>query len=272
MLGSPAAMMARIAEAPCLLIMLDYDGTLSPIVQRPSEATMAEGTVELLEKLNALPGTAVAIISGRAMGDLRNRIPCEGIVLFGNHGLECLGLAPLISVPEKELRAMMASLEVTLQRALSRFTGVLIENKGPIISVHYRQAVDEEGIRKAAIAASAGTTGLLVAEGKKVLEFRPDLPINKGTAVRTLVQQMEERCGRPLLALYAGDDTTDEDAFAQLEVGVTILVGDERHTRARYRLEGPSELRRFLEMIVQYRSDLFPVGQVRPLSPDDDTQ
>lgn len=265
MLGSPTPIAAKVAEAPCLLIMLDYDGTLSPIVQRPSEATVAEGTLELLERLSDLPGTAVAIISGRAIDDLRTRILCGGIVLFGNHGLECFGLFPTMPSSGEELREKMASLEVSLERALSRFSGVLIENKGPIISVHYRQAVDEGEIRRAAIDAASGTEGLRIVEGKKVLEFRPDLPVNKGTAVRAMVQQMKDRCGKPPLALYAGDDTTDEDAFAQLDDGVTILVGDERTTRARYRLDGPSDLRRFLEILEQRRSELFPVMPVRSL-------
>lgn len=253
-------MIKTVARAPCLLVMLDYDGTLSPIARAPDEADLVPGTLDILKKLSELPSTMVAVISGRAIGDLSERVPCPGIILVGNHGFECPELSVELPVPMGELRARAADLEVELAGGLFGIDGVLIENKGPVISVHYRRADPRRVIEIMNIVRRIAKKyeGVEVAKGKKVLELRPDLHINKGTAVQMLIDEARRRLVCEPFPLYAGDDSTDEDAFAAIEQGVTIRVGaDDRPTCATHRVHGPAEMVNFLSNLEAARRAFF---------------
>ncbi len=234
--------------------MLDYDGTLSPIAPSPPEARALPGAAEVLERLAALPGTMVAV-SGRAMADLKERLPCPDIVLFGNHGLESRGLVVPRGPPLQPLLDRAAAMERDVYRRVGSIDGVVIENKGPAVSVHHRLADDHwvDEIEKAVEAVSRAHRARLM-KGKKVLELRPDVPVDKGTTARALVETARSRFGQEPLALYAGDDTTYEDAFAALDSGITILVAaEERPTEARFQVRDPDELLAFLQLVERER-------------------
>jgi trehalose 6-phosphate phosphatase len=223
-----AALLAPLASAPGRsAVILDVDGTLAPIVARPELAAVPEATRAELERL---AGTylLVACVSGRAGSDARRLVGVEGIEYVGNHGLE---LDPRAS----ELAGEIARFREAV--------GLPVEDKALSLSYHYREAADEERTRAEleAVAERARAEGLDARWGRKVLEIRPTVPADKGTAVQALLERSGARLG-----LYAGDDTTDLDAFvglvsAGLEHAVRVAVASE---------EGPSELADAADLVV----------------------
>ncbi len=190
-------------------VLLDVDGTLAPIVERPEDSAVPDETRSEVERLAERYGL-VACVSGRPSADVRRLVGVEGIEYVGVHGLEA----------DAEARRFAPQLEAFAERIAWPWT---VENKGGVtLSFHYREAEDEqEAARLAAdVARAAEEAGLRPHQGRKVLEVRPPVETDKGTAVRRLLD------GRPLIrALYAGDDTTDLDAFRGLdEAGLDVAI------------------------------------------------
>jgi trehalose 6-phosphate phosphatase len=202
--------LARIREAPeRTAILLDVDGTLAPIVERPEDAGVPEETREVLRGLLERYGL-VAAVTGRPGVIGRNLVGVDGVAVVGNHGLELADGAD-------EWRSR-----------LSEFAGTVewqpVEDKGLSLSYHYRTHEDPDAARVQleAVAERARAQGLHARFGRMVLELLPPLAANKGTAVRVLL----ESAGLSR-ALFAGDDTTDLDAFDavdELELGVKVAV------------------------------------------------
>jgi trehalose 6-phosphate phosphatase len=221
-------LLAPFREAPEeAALLFDVDGTLAPIAPRPELARVPDETRAELERL-ADSYLLVACISGRAGEEAAGLVGVEGIRYVGNHGLE--------------LDARAA--ELTAQIAAFRDSVALpVEDKGLSLSYHYRGAEDEEMARAELeeIAERARAEGLDPRWGRKVLEIRPPVAADKGTAVQALLASVPARLG-----LYAGDDTTDLDAFqglarAGLDHAVRIAVESE---------EGPEELAAAADVIV----------------------
>ena len=217
-----AALAERPAEAG---ILLDVDGTLAPIVARPELATVPEPTRKDLRRLVGRYAL-VACVSGRTGADARRVVGVDGPVYVGVHGLE---LAPEAERWRGPLREFAASVDWP------------VEDKGLAVVFHYRGSDDEEAAvaELRGVAARATALGLEAQFGRKVLEVRPPVAADKGTAVRAL---LEERGLRR--ALYAGDDTTDLDAFRGLdglEVAVRIAVAS---------AEGPPRLVEAADVVV----------------------
>jgi trehalose 6-phosphate phosphatase len=216
------ALTERPAEAA---IFLDVDGTLAPIVARPELASVPEDTRAQLRRLIGCYAL-VACISGRTGEDAARVVDVEGPVYVGVHGLE---LSPEAERWRGPLREFAESVDWP------------VEDKGLAVVFHYRQAENEEAVleRLRAVAANATALGLEAQFGRKVLEVRPPVAADKGTAVRALLAQRGLR-----RALYAGDDTTDLDAFRGLdglEVAVRIAVASD---------EGPGELLEAADLVV----------------------
>ncbi len=197
-------------------VFADIDGTLAPIVERAGDAAVpapAREALELIRDRYALVGC----ISGRAALDAKARVGVEGVVYIGNHGLERL----MPGSPEPELDAALRGHEHGpaefvhrhLDAAELEAAGIRVEDKGPIEALHWRGAEDEDAAEAKArdIAADAIGRGLVAHWGRKVLEIRPAVGVDKGTALGEL---LEER--RLAYALYGGDDRTDIDAFRRL--------------------------------------------------------
>jgi trehalose 6-phosphate phosphatase len=201
------ALLGPLAAAPeRTALVFDVDGTLAPIVARPELASVPAATRAELERL-AARYLLVACLSGRAGVDARAVVGVEGIEYVGNHGLELDPRAEELAARIARFRA-----EVSLP----------VEDKGLTLSYHFRGADDEASARREleAVAERARAEGLDARWGRKVLEIRPSPAADKGTAVRTLVERAGAR-----QALYAGDDTTDLDAFAALgELGLEHAV------------------------------------------------
>jgi trehalose 6-phosphate phosphatase len=225
-------LLGALAENPAeAAILLDVDGTLAPIVARPELARVPESTRTELQRL-AGRYALVACVSGRTGVDASKVVGVEGPVYVGVHGLE---LAPEAKRWRGPLREFAESVDWP------------VEDKGLAVVFHYREAEDEEAALATlrGVAQRAAALGLRAQFGRKVLEVRPPVAADKGTAVRTL---LEERGLRR--ALYAGDDTTDLDAFRGLDgldVSVRIAVAS---------AEGPSELREAADIVVESPAEL----------------
>jgi trehalose 6-phosphate phosphatase len=234
--NAPVLLVRLRSEPERAAVLLDVDGTLAPIVERPEDAAVPDETraeVERLAKRYAL----VACVSGREAKDVRRLVGVDGIEYVGVHGLE--------GDPNAERFA--AQLEALAEQAAWPWK---VENKaGVTLSFHYRQAHDEHEARRRAeeVAQIATELGLAPHHGRKVLEVRPPVHADKGTAVRRLLD------GRPVTrALYAGDDTTDLDAFrgldeAGLDVALKVTVASPEMnpallTGADIVVDGPGEL------------------------------
>jgi trehalose 6-phosphate phosphatase len=221
-------LLARLAEDPArAAILLDVDGTLAPIVPRPEDARVPAGTQVELRRLHTRYAL-VACISGRAGADAKRIVGVPELVYVGNHGLEL----------EPEAKEWGGR----LQRFLADVHWPRTENKTLSAALHYRGARDEDAARSALaeVKERAEELGFVARFGRKVLELLPPLEANKGTAVRRLLVSQDLRRG-----LYAGDDTTDLDAFRVLdglEVGVRVAVGS---------IEAPRELLERADVIVE---------------------
>jgi trehalose 6-phosphate phosphatase len=218
-------------------VLTDIDGTLAPIVPTPD---LSEVPKELRKLLRRLSGSCrvVAGISGRAAEEAFRLVGLEDIVYYGNHGFEVLRGGEVEVIPEATpYRAAIEELEERAREELGPL-GVFIEEKGITASIHYRNVSSEVGERcKAFVKREGERLGLRITVGRGVTEARPPVRADKGTSVRRLIEEY-----RPERALFIGDDTTDLDAFRELEAlreeGVlteTLRIGVKSD-------EGPSEI------------------------------
>jgi trehalose 6-phosphate phosphatase len=196
-------------------VLLDIDGTLAPIVEHAAEASVPEATRQLLITISRRYGL-LACISGRRASDARAMVSIGAITYIGSHGAELLSAGWTEAVLNPELVPWVPKMDAfrrehdntELQRRRVR-----IEDKGAMLGFHWRGAPDEDAARAAidAISQDASRAGLEVHWGRKVMEVRPPVRIDKGLGIATLFD------GRRVnQAIYVGDDTTDLDAFAAL--------------------------------------------------------
>jgi trehalose-phosphatase len=201
----PADLLARLAAEPRrTAILLDVDGTLAPITERPEEARVPEETRHELARL-ASRYALVACVSGRAGPEAERLVGVPGVAVVGEHGLE---LAPEAAEWADRIAAFASGVDWPAER------------KPLSVSFHFRRA-DDEAVARAYLSrveAAAREEGLVPRWGRMVLEVRPPVEAHKGTAVAELVRRADVSRG-----LYAGDDTTDLDAFAGLE-GLEVAV------------------------------------------------
>jgi trehalose-phosphatase len=233
---------------------LDYDGTLTPIVSRPDLAFLSLEAKRILNRLQDCPQVFVAIISGRSLEDLYDKIRIPGITYVGNHGLEIRNPAGIHKkVLSANRKKEMWEIQATLKRNLGTLPGILFEDKESTFSIHYRMAV-RESHRKVSkeIGQVIKKWGArwMVLRGKMVFEIRPRLEFHKGKAVKDLLKEMPET---GLLPFCFGDDRTDEDAFRFLrDRGITVFVGPpESPSEAEYYLQNPGEVLEFLRRMAK---------------------
>lgn len=255
-----------VKKATRILLFLDYDGTLTQIAARPEMAVLSPEAKEILRQISQHRLFKLAIISGRGLGNVRTLVGLENIAYVGNHGLEIecppryreepgLETITFIHPIAKEIESVLRKLEHILREKLAGIDGVIIENKGLSLSVHYRLANETAANRTkriflAAIEGEEARDKLRVTEGKKVLEARPSVDWNKGKAIEWLLKI----CGIPGgLAIFAGDDSTDEDGFQVLQRvgGISIFIGEDTgSSNAHYYLRSPEQLLQWLERLL----------------------
>lgn len=236
----------RLRARP-LLVGLDYDGTLSLIVERPEDAHLAPGMRAALERVAARH--PLAVVSGRDLADLRRRVGVEGAFYAGSHGFEIATPpgAPAAPSPGAPFLPALDAAEAALRRALAAIPGTQVERKRYAIAAHYRRAGAEQEPAVRTAVEAARQPGLRLGAGKMVFELRPDVDWHKGAAFRWL----RDAVARDALPMFVGDDVTDEDAFRLLrDEGVGVLVASvERPTAARWRLADLAAVRLFLERL-----------------------
>ncbi len=227
-----APLLATRLEAAPRLLAFDVDGTLAPIVLRPSDAVVPDAVKTALRRLAAGEATYVAFVSGRAAPDARRMVDIEGAWYLGNHGFEWLTPGGEARVAEGARRWLpcVADAAADATALASGIPGVRVEDKRWTLSVHWRLADPAVVPRlRDLLGAIAARSGLRLSEGKRVFELRPPLGVDKGTALLALARELpgvvrEEESP----VFYAGDDATDEDAFralrAELPRAVTVRV------------------------------------------------
>ncbi|MFA5144723.1 MAG: trehalose-phosphatase [Candidatus Omnitrophota bacterium] len=245
-----------------ILLLLDYDGTLAPIVDTPRKAIIPKGAKELLQKLSSKPYCKLGIISGRSLQDLKNIVGIEGIIYAGNHGLEIespkMKFESQVSARSKSI---MRNVAEDMRKRLSGIKGALIEDKGLTLSIHYRlvDKGDMPALEKVVSEVTGPYTApgkIKVNSGKKVYEVRPSVKWGKGRVVLWLFARQQFISGeKNVLPVYIGDDITDEDAFSALKnKGLTVFVGKPGSSQANYYLKDTKEVTKFLRLIL----DLMP--------------
>ncbi|MDT8404738.1 trehalose-phosphatase [Sulfuriflexus sp.] len=233
-------------------LFLDYDGTLTPIVSHPDDAILSEAMRHVLRSLAGL--CKLAIVSGRDLNDVRNRVGIDGIWYAGSHGFDIAGPGGNRAEYQqgREYLPALDAAEQTLRARLADVPGCLVERKHFSIATHYRQVAQgqEATVKQAVDETHAGHPELRLTSGKKIFELQPAIDWDKGKAIRWLMQALDLDFIRFTL-IYIGDDVTDEDAFRELETqGIGILVTQEQQpTRATYRLDDPAAVEGFLERL-----------------------
>ena len=243
----------RRLEGRTAAVFLDYDGTLTPIMPRPELAQISQ---EMRLLVGALAGRCpVAIVSGRPLATVKGFLGLENVIYAGSHGMEIEGPAGtgLRLDKGRDHVENLAALYDKLAAALSHIPGVLMEQTAYTVPVHFRQVhptliPEVERIVEEVLKGHSGIKGY---RGKMIFEIRPDIDWDKGEGVLWIREQLGMNTENSV-AFYLGDDTTDEDAFAVLGEGdVGILVASRpRDTEARYTLKDPSEVRVFLEGLI----------------------
>ena len=221
-----------LLEGRALGIFSDIDGTLAPIAPRSEDARITPPIRDALTELLQL-GTRVALITGRTLEDARQTVSIDGVSYGALHGLELWIDGKLERRADVGPYIEAARIVLGEIRGL-RVDGLVVEDKGPIIAFHYRGAVDHRSARTAildAIARSPAAGRFHVQEGRKVVELRPPLKVNKGTALTELAARLEIGVG-----VCLGDDRTDIDMFraaSELQShGVTVSTVAVRNEEA----------------------------------------
>ncbi|MGO4188624.1 trehalose-phosphatase [Pseudarthrobacter sp. TAF60_1] len=242
----------RIAQTEHLLVALDFDGTISPIVDRAGDARPLPRSAAAFAGLAALPRTTTALLSGRALASLRAvASPPVDTLLIGSHGAEAwLGPGSAELTLDESQRLLLAEVRGVLEDIVEQAPGTLLEDKPAGVVLHTRLAEDD--VAEDAVAAARSVLqerkGVFLKNGKRVLETSV-VNASKGEGL-TFLRQITGATA----VLFAGDDVTDEDALGRLEPGdVGVKVGLD-FTQAEFRVEAPAHVAELLEALLQERS------------------
>ena len=243
----------------------DFDGTLVPLQADPSACHLTPSQAATLIALAAVPGLHITIVSGRRLIDLQSRIGIAGLGYVGNHGLEIATPSHNFVHPGAlALATRLARWQSTLQGKLEIFMGAWIENKRLSLSIHYRNLAecrrqDFLTVIESYKSAITEDSQLLISDAKQVVEIRPNLAWTKGSAIQVVDDYINDdyindgyinKDRKKAKRVYFGDDISDEDAFAQWQQDLTVLVGEaNRQTHANHRLSDYRQTHRLLEAL-----------------------
>jgi trehalose-phosphatase len=226
-----------------LLLLTDFDGTISDFVSRPDAAVLSPGRRDLLDRLAHAAGVTVGVVSGRRMSDVQARAPLGGEAMYaGLHGLEIRWRDRTIVHPgTTEAEGLLRVIRRALEALTTDLAGVVIEDKAFSLALHVRAARPEVQVAAEALFFRVATphlqTGTLkLMRGSCVFELLPNIGWNKGNAVIRMCREAEDYFDTSVWPVYFGDDVTDEDAFAAIgDRGLSIVVGA-RESAAHMRL------------------------------------
>ena len=243
--GAWPEVIARIRDAEHRLLLLDFDGTLVRLRRHPDDVRFSARGRKILERLAVHEKLTIAVVSGRELEKIQNLVGVEGIRYVGLHGAERAGET---TVPSIAARQMVEAALKTAQTGLAGLRGIEIEDKRLSFAVHYRGArppAIEAASRVVADIAAASNDKLRILCGKKVWELLPREFPGKGFAVLELFARLPEK----KIAIYFGDDETDEEAFSVLPGQVTVNVGGAGNTHASFYVRSPSDVLNFLSRL-----------------------
>lgn len=241
----------RVAGTEHLLVAMDFDGTMAPLVDHAADSRALPRAAAAFAALTELPRTTTALISGRALDSLRAvAFPPENTLLIGSHGAEIwMGPGSSQLTLDDAQRELLAEVRKVLEEIAEQAPGTLLEDKPAGVVLHTRLAADDvaEDAVAAARAVLQDRTGVFVKAGNRVLETSV-VNASKGEGVSFLRQA----CGATAV-VFAGDDTTDEDALGSLLPGdLGVKVGLD-FTQAEFRVDSPDHVCDFLEALLRAR-------------------
>ena len=244
-------------KARYVILFLDYDGTLSPIVETPAEALISKEMKGLIKNLSEAHQVKLVIISGRSLGDIKKLVGLKEILYVGNHGLEIEGPKIKFRMPvSARFKTALKKIKKELHKKLGKIRGVFIEDKALTLTVHYRLADEKDKLVIKNLFYETVRPYRLNKEvslkyGKKVFEIRPPVEWDKGKAALWLLARQRFVRGEGVLPIYIGDDLTDEDAFKALKKrGITVFVGEPKFSNAEYYLKDTKEVFSFLKYLL----------------------
>ncbi len=244
----------RIKPGRPVLLFLDYDGTLVSIQKLPGLALLPASRRRVLKRLSK--SYFVGIVSGRPLAEIKKLVALREIAYIGNHGLEIsYKQRRWVHPGAREIRPALRDALIRIKRRAKGISGVLVEDKGLTGSIHYRlvDPASWDQLKKIVkLEVGSGNRGLKMAEGKRVMEIKPNVEWDKGKGVQELCGWLNDKGNH--LKIYIGDDKTDEDAFGTLNKskgnGLTIFVGRREKTQARYRLANVNQVWTFLRALL----------------------
>lgn len=249
----------KINKNAGIILMLDFDGTLSPIVKTPKQAKLPENIKQKLKKcLKLFP---VIIISGRSLKDIKKKIKLNKIIYAGNHGLEWQINKQLTQVEvSKDSLKSLKVIKYKLSKLISEYPGMLLEDKRLTLAIHYRM------IKKSKVKNFIKTVNeiiqpyiqnnLSLIDGNKTYDLRPSLNWTKGHFAEFIIKQMEINYDKKLIPIYVGDDKTDEDVFKKLKNAITIRIGKSQTSKAVYYLKNQNKINNLLQWILEIGKEL----------------
>ncbi|XAR48569.1 Trehalose-phosphatase [Bertholletia excelsa] len=257
----------RASKGKQIAMFLDYDGTLSPIVEDPDRAFMTRQMRQAVKDLAKYFPTA--IVSGRSRTKVYNFVKLSQLYYAGSHGMDIRGPArgcqctngngAVVCQPAKEFLPMIDQVYKALLEKTKSIPGAKVENNKFCVSVHFR-CVDEKSwnaLAELVRSVIRNYPNLRLTQGRKVLEIRPPIKWDKGKALEFLLESLGYANSDDVFPIYIGDDKTDEDAFKVLRdrgQGFGILVTKApKETNASYYLQEPSEVMSFLNRLVQWK-------------------
>ncbi|XP_021752319.1 probable trehalose-phosphate phosphatase I [Chenopodium quinoa] len=272
LLNQPSALdmfeqIIKASKGKQIVMFLDYDGTLSPIVEDPDRAFMSDAMRRTVRKLGRYFPTA--IVSGRCRDKVYNFVKLTELYYAGSHGMDIKGPAKgskhvkksqaVLFQPASEFLPMIDEVYKTLLDKTKTILGAKVEHNKFCLSVHFR-CVDEKKWNELSHEVRSVLKEypkLKLTQGRKVLEIRPTIKWDKGKALEFLLESLGLANCTDVFPVYIGDDRTDEDAFKVLRdrgQGFGILVSKiAKETNASYYLQEPSEVMNFLQRLVKWR-------------------
>ncbi len=250
------ASLGRARDAGRVFLFLDYDGTLTPIRRKPGRAVPSRSLLNLLVRLSRLRGVSLTIVTGRALKDMRTMVRFKGLQYAANHGFEIETRNKRWTHPDvRPVVGALSSIARCVSVRLRSVPGAIVQNKKSTLTIHYRN-VKKSSVQTVHAAVRKCVypyrRSVRMTSGKKVIEVRPNVVWGKGHAVRWILKQ--SRAPRGSMVVYCGDDRTDEDAFRLLpKTVVTLHVGNERDSSARYYVRSVSEVHTFLRNLYGVR-------------------
>ena len=254
-ISDPGPLFKKILNKGPLFLLLDFDGTISPIVDDPKDAFLNEDLKKILNELSRKP-VNLGILTGRSIQDIKKRIRLKNILYSGDHGFEIKGKEFSFQYPlPSDYKKVIQEILVQIRMQLLTIPSVILQQKKYSTSIHYRM-VDSSNLNffkskvKTILTPYIKSRRVKLFTGKKVYEIKPPVDWDKGKAIEKIAEELKSRFllldHKPV---YIGDDVTDEDAFRSVNKlgGVSIRVGKTKKSKAKFFLKNIQDVSDFLK-------------------------